>query len=205
MRRRNKNEPVDPTVQAARITRRGTVVTALASVIVALVGGVFAAYKVGNDQGAAGVAPTTVTVVSTARGSGTAPTSAPATPVAQASEVSAQVRLDAGSGIDLDAADPRPVEASGPNGDVDVYFGNSLLSVNRSAAYYYSGTENDAKIGCPKTVAHDTPVPGGGNVVSAGSQFCVKTSKGTVGWISCNDVKYSGVAAYLVLNYQIFG
>jgi hypothetical protein len=71
--------------------------------------------------------------------------------------------------------------------------------------FYYYGTENEAKTGCPKTVAGDKPAPGGPVVLFAGNQFCVRTSDGTVGWISCNDAKYtSGRTGYIVLNYRLF-
>jgi hypothetical protein len=77
VRRRSEREQVDPAVQAARINRRGTLITAMATVIAALIGGLFAAYKVGNDQGAAGAPPRTVTVTATKPGTAPAPTGAP--------------------------------------------------------------------------------------------------------------------------------
>jgi hypothetical protein len=202
LRRRNEREPVDPTVQAARINRRGTLITAMATIIAALIGGLFAAYKVGSDQGAAAVPPRTVTVTTTAPGSGVPPAS---TGAAQASDVSTQVRLDSGTGVDIDAAAARAVETSGPNGDVDLYFGDSGLLVGRSAMYYYNGGENTASVACPKAVANDRPAPGGPTVLSPGSQFCVRTSEGKVGWVGCNDVKISSDhTGYIVLNYRLF-
>lgn len=204
MRKRSEREPVDPAVQAARITRRGTLITAMATVIAALIGGLFAAYKVGSDQGAAAVPPRTVTVTATATapGHGSPPAS---TGAAQASDVSTQVRLDSGSGVDIDAAAPRAVETSGPNGDVDLYFGDSGLMVSRSAMYYYNGGENTASVACPKAVANDKPAPGGPTMLFAGSQFCVRTSDGKVGWVGCNDVKISSDhTGYIVLNYRLF-
>jgi hypothetical protein len=86
----------------------------MATVIAALIGGLFAAYKVGSDQGAAAAPPRTVTV--TATKPGTAPPSA-STGAAQASDVSTQVRLESGTGVDIDAADAHAVETNGPNGD----------------------------------------------------------------------------------------
>jgi hypothetical protein len=202
LRRRNEREPVDPTVQAARINRRGTLITAMATIIAALIGGLFAAYKVGSDQGAAAVPPRTVTVTTTVPGSGAPPAS---TGAAQASDVSTQVRLDSGTGVDIDAAAARAVETSGPNGDVDLYFGDPGLMVSRSAMYYYNGGENTASVACPKAVANDKPAPGGPTVLSAGSQFCVRTSEGKVGWVGCNDVKISSDhTGYIVLNYRLF-
>ncbi|MDQ7807741.1 hypothetical protein Q5425_28740 [Amycolatopsis sp. A133] len=202
MRRRSEREPVDPAVQAARINRRGTLITAMATVIAALIGGLFAAYKVGSDQGAAAVPPRTVTVTTTVPGPGAPPAS---TGAAQASDVSTQVRLDSGTGVDIDAADPRAVETSGPNGDVDLSFADSGLMVGRSAMYYYNGGENAASAACPKAVANDKPAPGGPVVLFAGSQFCMRTSEGKVGWVSCNDVKVAGDhTGYIVLNYRLF-
>ncbi|MEV6829909.1 hypothetical protein [Amycolatopsis sp. NPDC051102] len=110
-----RRKPVDPTAQAARITRRGTLITALATVIAALIAGVFAACKVGNEQGVADAPPRTVTVTATAPGHGAPPAS---TGAAQASA------------------------------------------------------------GCPKAVADDKQAPGGEVVLSAGSQFCLRTSEG---------------------------
>jgi hypothetical protein len=75
----------------------------------------------------------------------------------------------------------------------------------RSAMYYYNGGENTAAVACPKAVANDKPAPGGPAVLSAGSQFCVRTSGGKVGWIGCNDVKISSDhTGYIVLNYRLF-
>ncbi|MEA5363485.1 hypothetical protein VA596_28415 [Amycolatopsis sp., V23-08] len=137
-------------MRAARITRRGTVVTAMATVIAALIGGLFAAYKVGNDQGAAGVPPMTVTVTTTV--SGANPSSAPVPPSGVAtSGVPAQVRIPSGSGIDFDAADPRPAKADGPNGDIDLYYDGGL-NANRSALYRYSGPESEVTAGCRNAV-----------------------------------------------------
>ncbi|WP_155543347.1 hypothetical protein [Amycolatopsis camponoti] len=202
MRRRSETERVDPTVQAARITRRGTLITAMATVIAALIGGLFAAYKVGNDQGVADAPPRTVTVTATKPGTAPPPTS---TGAAQASEVSTQVRLESGTGVDIDAPDARAVETSGPNGDFDLYFSDPGLMVSRSAMYYYNGGENTAVVACPKAVANDKPAPGGPVVLSAGSEFCVRTSAGKVGWVSCNDVKSSSDhTGYIVLNYRLF-
>ncbi|MFB9690794.1 hypothetical protein [Amycolatopsis plumensis] len=199
---RSNRKPVDPTVQAARINRRGTLITALATVIAALIAGVFAAYKVGNDQGVAAAPTRTVTVTTTVPGRGSPPASPGA---AQASAVSSQVRLESGTGVDIDAADARAVETSGPNGDVDVYFGDQSVLVNRSAAYYYSGGEDAASTGCPKAVANDKPAPGGGVAMTPGSQFCVRTSEGKVGWVGCNDVKRADDhTGYIVLNYRVF-
>lgn len=202
MRRRSEGKQVDPAVQAARITRRGTLVTAMATVIAALIGGLFAAYKVGSDQGAAGVPPRTVTVTSTVPQPAAPPGS---TGAEQAGDVSTQVRLESGTGVDLDAPAPRAVETSGPNGDVDLYFADAGLLVGRSAMYYYSGGENAASAACPKAVANDRPAPGGPIVLSAGNQFCVRTSEGKVGWVGCNDVKAaSDHTGYIVLNYRLF-
>ncbi|OLF07467.1 hypothetical protein BU204_35585 [Actinophytocola xanthii] len=79
------------------------------------------------------------------------------------------------------------------------------MAANRSAMYYFSGTENEAKAGCSKTVANDTPAPGGATAVSAGGQFCIRTSDGRIGWISCNDAEYnSSRTGYIVLNYRLF-
>jgi hypothetical protein len=200
VRRRSEREQVDPAVQAARINRRGTLITAMATVIAALIGGLFAAYKVGNDQGAAGAPPRTVTVTATKPGTAPAPTGA-----AQASDVSSQVRLDSGTGVDIDAADPRPVVTNGPNGDIDLSFADSGLLVGRSAMYYYNGGENTAAVACPKAVANDKPAPGGPAVLSAGSEFCMRTSGGKVGWVGCNDVKISSDhTGYIVLNFRLF-
>ncbi|WP_410611680.1 hypothetical protein [Amycolatopsis sp. lyj-109] len=196
--RRGAGGPVDPAIQAARINRRGTLITAMATVIAALIGGLFAAYKVGNDQGAAEVPPRTVTVTATAPPNAPPPAS---TGAAQASGVSAQVRLEAGTGVDLDAADPRAVETTGPNGDIDLYYSGVLITANRSATYYYNGGEQAASAACPKAVANDKPAQSGQVVLAAGYQFCMRTSDGKVGWVGCNDVKVSG---YIVLNYRLF-
>lgn len=204
--RRGQRKHVDPTVQAARITRRGTFVTAAATVVAALITAIIAAYNVGSDQGEANATPSTVTVVSpvTTSASGSGPAS-PTDDASSAGDASAQIRLDDGTGVDLDVPDPRAVEANGPNGDIDLYF-DSGLAVNRSAMYYFSGTENEAAVGCPKAVANDRPAPGGATVVTAGGQFCIRTSDGTIGWISCNDAEYSSSrTGYIVLNYRLFG
>ncbi|QKV73245.1 hypothetical protein [Amycolatopsis sp. Hca4] len=185
-------------VEAARINRRGTLVTALATVIAALIGGVFAAYKVGNDQGTAAVPPRTVTVTATPPGQGVPPAS---TGVAQTSDVSAQVRLEAGTGVDVDVADPHAVDTSGPNGDIDLFYSGVWVTVNRSAAYSYSGGEKAASTACPRVVANDKPAPGGQVMLVAGYQFCMRTSDGKVGWVGCNDVQ---VPNYIVLNYRLF-
>ncbi|WP_410592990.1 hypothetical protein [Amycolatopsis sp. lyj-23] len=195
---RSERKPVDPTVQAARISRRGTLVTALATVIAALIGGLFAAYKVGNDQGAAAAPTRTVTV--TAAKPPDAPTGA-----APPGDVSAQVRLDAGTGADLDTAVPHAEKAGGPDGDIDVYFVDPGVMITRSAIYSYSGGERQASTGCPKAVAEDKPVPGANFALGPGTEYCVRTSAGTVGWISGNDLHSSGDhSGYLVLNYRLF-
>jgi hypothetical protein len=195
---------VDPAVQAARISRRGTFVTAAATIVAAFVGGIFAAYKVGSDQGAAAAAPSTVTVVETVTGPvpGTSSPSDEALPV---NDVSAQVQLDSGTGVDVDEAEPRAVETSGPNEGIDLYYDDGGLSVNRAGLFYYSGTESDAEVGCPKAVAQDSPAPIP-TVMAPGGQFCLRTSTGAVGWISCNDIEItSDRTGYIVLNYRLFG
>ncbi|WP_103335909.1 hypothetical protein [Amycolatopsis sp. CA-126428] len=198
MGRRSTSGPVDPAVQAARITRRGTVITALATVIAALIGGLFAAYKVGTDQGVATAPTRTVTVTATK------PPDAP-TGGAPESGVSSQVRLDAGTGVDLDAADPRAEKASGPNGEIDIYFVDPGMMVTRSAMYDYRGGEKQASAGCPKAVAEDQPTAGANFGLSTGKEFCVRTSEGRVGWVECNDLHSSGDhTGYVVLNYRLF-
>lgn len=174
----------------------------MATVIAALIGGLFAAYKVGNDQGVADAPPRTVTVTTTAPGHGSPPAS---TGAAQASAVSSQVRLEAGTGVDIDVPDPRAVDTAGPNGPIDLFFDGQSVRVTRSAMYYYSGGEDAASTGCPKVVANDRPAPGGGVSLSAGSQFCMRTSEGKISWVGCNDVKPAGDhTGYLVLNFRLF-
>ncbi|MEU4520505.1 hypothetical protein AB0F52_17635 [Amycolatopsis sp. NPDC024027] len=74
--------------------------------------------------------------------------------------------------------------------------------VGRSAMYHYNGGENTAAVACPKAVANDKPAPGGPAVLSAGSQFCVRTSGGKVG---CDDVKISrDHTGYIVLDHRLF-
>ncbi|OLF14672.1 hypothetical protein [Actinophytocola xanthii] len=87
--RRGQRDHVDPTVQAARITRRGTFVTAAATVIAAFIAAVVAAYNAGSDDGEANATPSTVTVVRPATASG--PGSVPSTDDASdTGDVSAQ-------------------------------------------------------------------------------------------------------------------
>lgn len=42
------------------------------------------------------------------------------------------------------------MEASGPNGDLDLYFSEGALAVAHSALFSYCGKESDAKVGCPR-------------------------------------------------------
>jgi hypothetical protein len=177
-------------------------VTAAATIAAAFVVGIFTAYQVGSDQGAATAGASTVTVVETA----TAPASnSPSREAVPASDVAAQVRLDSGTGVDIDVADPRVVETSGPNGEIDLYFDDRGLTVTHAAMFYYYGTEADANVGCPKAVANDSPAPGP-SVMASGGQFCIRTSTGEVGWIGCNDYKATdNRTGYIVLNYRLFG
>jgi hypothetical protein len=206
VRKKIQAEPIDPTVQVARITRRGAVITAVCSVVAALVGA-FAAYTAGHQQSADAPVPSTVTAASPptpASATGSESASAPGVTRATSS-VSAQLRLDAGTGVDIDAAGPHAVEASGPNGDLDLYFNDGLLTATHSALFSYYGKESDAKVGCPKTVANNQPFPGS-VVTFVGSQFCLRTSKGAISWFNVNDIKTTnGPTGYLVINYQLFG
>lgn len=205
MRKTKIQDPIDSTVQVAHINRRSAVITAGCGVVVALIGA-FGAYLAGVKQSADTAAPATVTVVKTVTVTGSTTASSSNSGVAQASgAVSAQVKLDAGTGVDLDAAEPRAVQASGPNGDLDLYFSEQGLTATHSALFYYYGKETDAKVGCPKTVANDKPIAGL-VIPSVSGQFCLRTSKGAIGWFNGNDLKMAGGPTdYLVINYQLFG
>jgi hypothetical protein len=77
------------------------------------------------------------------------------------------------------------VPASGPNGDLDLQFDGTVLTAARAGLFSYHGTEGDASVGCPKVAASEEPVAGG--VYSGG--YCLRTTKGTIGWINFNDIK----------------
>lgn len=196
-RARNGKSP-DPAVTAALVSRRGAILAAVITATVGLVGAVIVALintsaqpaKGADDRGAASTSPN----ATSAQPQETKPAEAPAE----------QVKLDADMGVDLDQPRATPVSASGPNGDMDLHFSGSYLAANRTGLFYYYGTEQEAKIQCPKIVSEGKGTVPGPTVISAGGQLCLRTSKGTVGWLSANDVKIGENSGYIVLNYKLF-
>lgn len=193
---KTKRSEKDSTVTVALIARRGTIVVALIS----LVGAVVVALINLSAQPVKGAG---------GQDGSTAPSSLVATGVQQqksapAEAVSGQVKLDEGMGVDLDDPQPKPVSVSGPNGDIDLYFDGSYISSNRSGLSYYYGNESGAQSQCPKVISEGEHVIPGPVVETTGGQSCLRTSKGTVGWIGVNDIKLSGNAHYIVYNYKLF-
>ncbi|WP_309111644.1 hypothetical protein [Saccharothrix sp.] len=209
-KKRAEGEPIDPAVQAAHVNRRGAVAVGVIAAVATLAAAVITAYSTGRKQGADASPPSTVTVVQTvagpASGTDTKSASVPTTSgiVRAGNGVPRQIQIDTGMGVDLDVADPRPVEASGPNGDLDLYFGKDMLSASQSSLIFYGGTQYDAETECPKLLESTTGHPSTPSAV--GGQYCYRTSKGTVGWISVNSVDFdSGPPInHVVLNYKLF-
>ncbi|WP_340681621.1 hypothetical protein LCL61_23055 [Amycolatopsis coloradensis] len=190
----------DPAVAAALVSRRGAILAAVITAVVGLVGAVVVALINTSAQPAKGADD---------RGSPSGSSSQDATSAQQqgnkpAEAVPEQVKLDADMGVDLDASRATPVSASGPNGDIDLYFNGSYLAANRSGLFYYYGTEQEAAAQCPKIVSEGKGTVPGPEVIFAGVQHCLRTSKGTVGWLSANDVKIAENSGYIVLNYKLF-
>jgi hypothetical protein len=206
MPRTTKGESLDPTVQVAHVNRRGAIITAVCGVLVALIGA-FGAYVAGRKQGVDIATQAAVTVTVTATGAAQDSTSADEQEPSEsdvpvgANAVPAQVQIDVGTGVDLDAVTPKPVSASGPNGDLDLHFDGTSLTAARAGLFSYYGTEGDAAVGCPKVAASGQPVSGG---VYDGD-FCLRTTEGTIGWVNVNDIKMNPEAGYVVINYKLFG
>ncbi|SDD36053.1 hypothetical protein [Actinokineospora iranica] len=224
---RNANQANDPLTPAARTARSGRrrvaviVVIAALALTVAIVG----AYAAGRKQGAAAAAATTVTesvTVSPDPGSppatssrGAAPSSASrssvpsarsAAPRAADDDVSSQIRLEPGYGVDLDAPEANAEEVSGPDGDIDLHFSDDLtVTASRAALFYYYGTESDAKTDCPKTVKEGRSTTGPLTPSAIGSQYCFRTSRGAYGWFNINsvDLQPGPPEDHVVINYRV--
>ncbi|WP_233629640.1 hypothetical protein [Amycolatopsis sp. WAC 04197] len=190
----------DPAVTAAFVSRRGVILAALITAVVGLVSAVLVALINTSAQPAKGADD---------RSTPSTPSSQSATGTQQkenkpAEAVPEQVKLDADTAVDLDKPGATAASATGPNGDMDLHFDGSNLSSNRSGLFYYYGTEQEAATQCPKIVSEGKgPVPGP-EVIFAGGQHCLRTSQGTVGWLSVNDVKIAANSGYIVLNYKLF-
>jgi len=200
---RNKNvKSSDPTVTAALVTRRGAILVAVITAVIGLVSAVVVALINTSAQPAKGA--DNRSLPSTSAPSSQATTGVPQQQSTPGDTVPEQVKLDAGTGVDLDAPGAGPVSASGPNGDVDLYYDGGNLTSNRKGLFYYYGTEQEAKAQCPKIVSEGKGTVPGPQVIFAGGQQCLRTSKGTAGWISVNDVKIDDNSGYMVLNYKLF-
>jgi hypothetical protein len=87
--------------------------------------------------------------------------------------------------------------------DLDLHFDGHNLTAARSGLFDYSGTETDARVSCPKIAASDDQLSG--DIPYVGSEFCLRTSIGTIGWISINDSETDNEnTAYVVINYILF-
>ncbi|MEV7552029.1 hypothetical protein AB0N89_20635 [Amycolatopsis sp. NPDC089917] len=192
----------DPTVTAALVTRRGAILGAVITAVVGLVGAVVVALintgaqpaKATDDRGKPPASE------STSQDS----TNAPQQQSVPGEAVPQQVKLDANMGVDLDRPGAGPVSASGPNGDVDLHYSGHSLASNRSGLFDYAGTEQEAKAQCPKIISEERGRVVGPEVAKTGGQHCLRTSKGTFGWLSVNDVKIDDFSGYVVINYQLF-
>ncbi|GAB3745840.1 hypothetical protein GCM10027598_83100 [Amycolatopsis oliviviridis] len=192
----------DPSVTAAHVTRRGAilaavitaVIGAVATVVVALINSGAQPAKGAEDRGAP----------ATPGSSSQAAAVAPQQQSTPGEAVPEQVKLDAKTGVDLDGPNVVPVSTTGPNGDIDLYYDGGNLTSNRKGLFYYYGTEKEAKEQCPKVVSEGKDAVPGPQVIFAGGQQCLRTSKGTAGWISVNDVKIDDNSGYMVINYKVF-
>lgn len=194
LKRKEIREPRDPAVTVALITRRGTILAAL----IAVVGAVFVALININVQPARNASDRGSLIAPSLQGTTSKRGNTPADAVPE------QVKLDGGMGVDLDESHPSPVLTSGPDGDIDLYFGGGALAANRSGLFYYYGTDSEASTQCSEIVSEGQQSVPGPTVTFAGTHFCLRTSNGTIGWISINDVKVSGDAGYIVINYKLF-
>lgn len=93
-----------------------------------------------------------------------------------------EVRLIAGTGVDVDGNDATATPVDGATGETDLYFDRfSLVYANEGGFWSYAGPEQDAQQLCTKAVA------GGKNTEKAilptesGSPHCFATSDGQVG------------------------
>ncbi|MFD5096068.1 hypothetical protein ACFWMR_36075 [Amycolatopsis thailandensis] len=192
----------DPAVTAALVSRRGAIMAAAITAVLGLVGAIVVALINTGSQPAKGAeaqgSPSTSGSSSQAA-SGTQPQEDK-----PAEGVPEQVKIDAGTGADLDGSRVAPVSATGPSGDIDLFYDGGNLTSNRSGLFYYYGTEQEAKVACPKIVSEGKDVVPGPEVISTGGKHCLRTSKGTVGWIGVNDVKIDDNSGYIVLNYKLF-
>ncbi|UMP04504.1 hypothetical protein [Amycolatopsis sp. EV170708-02-1] len=198
-RARNAKTP-DPTVTAALVSRRGVILAAVITAVLGLMGAVLVALINTSAQPAKGADDRgTPPRSSTQSAAGTQhQESKPAEAVPE------QVKLDADTAVDLDEPGASPLSAPGPNGDMDLHFDGSTLASNRSGLFYYHGTEQEATAQCPKIVSEGKGTVPGPEVIFTGGQHCLRTSRGTVGWLSVNDVKIAANSGYIVLNYKLF-
>ncbi|SDU14397.1 hypothetical protein [Amycolatopsis keratiniphila] len=203
--RKKTNRPVnaktsDPAVTAAFVSRRGVILAALITAVVGLVSAVLVALINTSAQPAKGADDRSTP--STSSSQSAAGTQQQEKKPAEA--VPEQVKLEADTAVDLDVPGATPVSAPGPNGDLDLHFDGSNFASNRSGLFYYHGTEQEATTQCPKIVSEGKGTVPGPEVIFTGGQHCLRTSKGTVGWLSVNDVKIATNSGYLVLNYKLF-
>ena len=105
-----------------------------------------------------------------------------------------EVRLERGTGVDLEAGETKGSRADGAVGKVDLYLTEfNLLYANGGGFYQDRGPENQAKARCTEAVTaqHDaTPaiLP-----ASPGMQYCFATSGGRVTWLR---VKHSTLSSF---------
>ncbi|MFI9454097.1 hypothetical protein [Amycolatopsis sp. NPDC052450] len=190
-------DTAEPAVTAALVSRRGAILAAVITAVVGLVGTVVVALINTGSQPVKGAAVPSAS-------SPQEVTSAGEQENKPAEAVPEQVKIDADMGADLDEPRVTPVSTSGPNGDIDLHFDGNYLASNRSGLFYYYGTEQEAKAQCPKIVSEGKGKVPGPEVLFTGGQHCLRTSKGTAGWLSVNDVKIDGNSGYIVLNYKLF-
>ncbi|WP_158852753.1 hypothetical protein [Saccharothrix deserti] len=196
------NVPADPAVQAAHVSRRGAVAVGVIAALATIAAAAITAYSTGRKQGAEASPPSTVTEVRTVTETAGSPATTSGV-VPAGSGALRQIKLEVGQAVDLDAADPRPVDATGPDGDLDLHYDRDLLSASQSSLITHSGTQADAEQECPKALDRQN---GQRYTPSVGGRFCFRTSTGAVGWASVNsaDFEQGPPINYVALNYKLF-
>ncbi len=115
-----------------------------------------------------------------------------------------EIRLTTYQGVDLDSSKRAPVDADGPNGDIDIFMAEYNYLVVNGGSFYRPDPGPDSKTydRCTRVLTTQRE-PLSQVFPQKHVQLCFKTSAGKTGWLRVNDASFDG-EIYAVLNVQIW-
>jgi hypothetical protein len=129
----------------------------------------------------------------------------PESSVASAVLFEGQVRLQSGTGVDLEAGQVTGKRVDGPNGSVDLHFDVTAgLRANGGNIYEDRNSDNDAESHCLQYTTEKKDGRPAVAIYGSGGQYCFLTSDEHLAWLRVNDISGISTAQTVVVDVRVW-